>query len=57
MVNFATSMVTMVCVPGDLLRFKREVIGVVRGPPGNPEPDFHYEIVIKAVVTQEGVES
>jgi len=42
---------------GELVRFKREVNWVDYGPPGNPEPDFWYETVMKVVVVRDGVES
>jgi hypothetical protein len=36
---------------------KRKVIWVDYGPPGDPEPDFWYEMVIKEVIIQDGMES
>jgi hypothetical protein len=42
---------------GELVRFKREVIRVDYGPPGDPEPDFRYETVMKVVIVRDGVES
>jgi hypothetical protein len=42
---------------GELVRFKREVIRVDYGPPGDPEPDFWYETVMKVVIVRDGVES
>jgi hypothetical protein len=42
---------------GELVRFKRELIRVDYGPPGDPEPDFWYETVMKVVVVRDGVES
>jgi hypothetical protein len=41
---------------GELVRFKREVIQVDYGPPGDPEPDFWYETVMKVIVVRDGVE-
>ena len=40
---------------GELVRFKREVIRVNYGPPGDPEPDFRYETVMKVVVVRDGL--
>jgi hypothetical protein len=42
---------------GELVRFKREVIWVDYGPPGDPEPDFRYKMVMKVVIVCDGVES
>ncbi len=42
---------------GELVRLKREVIRVHYGPPGNPEHDFWYEMVMKVVVVCDGVET
>ncbi len=44
-------------VAGELVWFKMEVIWVNYGPPGDPEPDFWYEMVIKVVGIQDGMES
>jgi hypothetical protein len=43
--------------PGNLVRFKREVIQVVYGDANDPEPDYRYETVIKVVVIRDGTES
>jgi len=42
---------------GELVRFKRELIRVDYGPPGDPEPVFWYETVMKVVVVCDGIES
>jgi hypothetical protein len=42
---------------GELVRFKREVLQVDYGPPGDPEPDFWYETVMKVIIVCDGVES
>jgi len=42
---------------GELVRLKREVIWVDYGPPGDPEHDFRYEMVMKVVVVCDGIES
>jgi len=42
---------------GELVRFKREVIRLDYGPPGDPEPDFWYETVMKVVAVHDGVKS
>jgi len=42
---------------GELVWFKREVIWVDYGPPGVPEPDFWYEMVMKVVAFCDGVKS
>jgi hypothetical protein len=44
-------------IVGELVRFNREVIRVDYGLPGDPEPDFCCETVIKVVVVYDGVES
>jgi hypothetical protein len=44
-------------VVGELVQFKREVIWVDYGPPGDPEPDFQYEMVMKVIAICDGVES
>jgi len=41
---------------GEVVRFKREVIWVEYGPPGDPEPDFRYETVMKVIIVHDGVE-
>jgi hypothetical protein len=43
-------------VPGNIVRFKREVIEVVYQVPGDPEPDARIETVIKAVLVLDGAE-
>ncbi len=42
---------------GELVQFKREVIQVDHGPPGDPEPDFRYETVMKVVAIRDRVVS
>jgi hypothetical protein len=44
-------------VAGELVQFKKEVIWVDYGPPGDPELDFWYETVMMVVVIQDEVES
>jgi len=42
---------------GELVRFKREVIRVDYGHPGDPEPDFRYETVMKVLIVCDGVKT
>lgn len=42
---------------GDLVRFKREVTRIDYAHPGDPEPIFRYETVMKVIVIRDGVES
>jgi hypothetical protein len=43
-------------VPGNIVRFKREVMEVVYQVPGDPEPDTRIETMIKAVLVLDGTE-
>ncbi len=42
---------------GDLVRFKREVTWIDYACPGDPEPIFRHETVMKVIVIRDGVES
>jgi hypothetical protein len=43
-------------VPGNIVRFKREVMEVVYQVQGDPDPDARIETVIKAVLVLDGTE-
>ena len=42
--------------PGQIIRFKMEVMQVIYETPGDPEPDTRVETVVKAVLVLHGTE-